>query len=353
MKSSVVLFGIAVAWLVTLVYNKLNINYTKHNFGLNECQVANIPNAAEDLELYNDLVISGTSDLRNLFFGEGSATQRGGLIQFDPVRNIWSEIPIENFPQDLDFNPHGINLFHNQLYVINHAYKNHSEQVEVFVLNQVDGAVKATYEKSIVIGEEFLGRLNDLAVVSDGEFYITEWTTANHLSYLTRVTQFLLGMFLKRTRLFYCKDLKGFAECQVVDRGHMMNGVITFEDQLFVADSLSMSVYSYTILEDKNLTNKQVVKLNHLVDNLSFYSPRKIYSAGIVKPLEAISGTSGVVTGAVSEIVKEGHTWKAKQIVEEDLISMPSTAIRFGDSIVMSSPIDYKLVTCSPAPYNL
>ena len=56
------------------------------------------------------------------------------MIFFNIKSEELKEIPIINFPKDISFHPHGIDLFQNKfIYMINHAFnhKKNFERIEI------------------------------------------------------------------------------------------------------------------------------------------------------------------------------------------------------------------------------
>lgn len=141
------------------------------------CEKLETSQAVEDLTIFGNIIIGGGDD-RIASYSQNFAARQlkpGSLIAIDPVTKNTYTILIENFP-DINFHPHGLYLYRNSsLYVLNHAYYNGGERIEIFDLFENENKVKAKYKKSITFDDSYLGRLNDLAVLNDEEIYITEW----------------------------------------------------------------------------------------------------------------------------------------------------------------------------------
>lgn len=77
---------------------------------------------------------------------------------------------IYGFPSNVALYAHGMAIYSHRLYVINHAYKNGGERVEIF---RIDDKFNLQYESSLLMGQENIGTLNDVLVVSDNRLLVT------------------------------------------------------------------------------------------------------------------------------------------------------------------------------------
>jgi hypothetical protein len=88
-----------------------------------------------------------------------------------------------NFPRGVAFHPHGIYLLRTEsqllLYVINHAYSEGGERIEVFSYETEEEITHLKYLYSLRQSDYFdkraMGRLNDILVISEDEFYVTTY----------------------------------------------------------------------------------------------------------------------------------------------------------------------------------
>lgn len=128
--------------------------------------------------MFGRFLITGIDDRKNLLFSHLKAKEslQGSLVYIDVENKTWGNIKMLKFPENLPFHPHGIFLYDNStLYVINHGYGNYGERIEVFSISGHEKLnVIAKYLRSIIFEKEFLGKLNDVAVINDQNFYVTE-----------------------------------------------------------------------------------------------------------------------------------------------------------------------------------
>ena len=99
------------------------------------------------------------------------------MIAYDLKTNNLYEIKINNFPKNVPFHPHGIDLFQDKyLFVINHSFSptNSQERVELLSINiSDDKGITLDYIKSFLLPQNHFGTSNAIAVISLSNFYIT------------------------------------------------------------------------------------------------------------------------------------------------------------------------------------
>lgn len=87
------------------------------------------------------------------------------------------KLKINGFPKDIAFYAHGITIQYKKdgdyLYVINHAYHNGGERVEILRIIQED--LSLHYMHSIIMDPKYNGVLNDLIVVGDHRLIATKY----------------------------------------------------------------------------------------------------------------------------------------------------------------------------------
>ncbi|CAG9316320.1 unnamed protein product [Blepharisma stoltei] len=177
MKIIPIVLIIVVSWLVYFVINCLDlfVNVKLHHD--EDCEKIMLPLEAEDLAWYGNVIISGMSDLKASFYKHLAAKQiqKGSLIYIDPISKSWGYISMINYPENLPFNPIGFDIYNNKtLYAINTAFGDFGERIEVFSLSDSKEGIQAHYLRSIIFGNNWLGKLNDIAVLKEGHFYVSE-----------------------------------------------------------------------------------------------------------------------------------------------------------------------------------
>ena len=93
--------------------------------------------------------------------------EQGGLFLLDLKEKKFKNLELKNFPKNLNFFPHGMELYKNKyIYVINHSLNSiDGERFEIFEIIKEKNDVKyLNYIRSIKLPEEFHTATNGLAV---------------------------------------------------------------------------------------------------------------------------------------------------------------------------------------------
>lgn len=138
--------------------------------------------------------------------GGGSYAPQGAVFALDVEERELYQLELENFPDTVAFHPHGIHFLPASytvphscageegegtllglLYAVSHAYARGGERVEVLEVWDItkEGAspgipLRLSYRQSVTsekYSEALMGVGNDLAVVEEGEFFITQYLT--------------------------------------------------------------------------------------------------------------------------------------------------------------------------------
>ena len=104
----------------------------------------------EDFHLYqNRYFIGGSNNNLKMFemdFESIKEVKNGKIVVFDTHTQNLKLFAVDNFPKEIDFHPHGVYIFNNNLlYVINHAYNFGGERIEVIEINQNEGINLISY----------------------------------------------------------------------------------------------------------------------------------------------------------------------------------------------------------------
>ncbi|CAG9329301.1 unnamed protein product [Blepharisma stoltei] len=359
---------ILISWAAYFLIDFFDIIVTVKLHDHEKCKMHAIPLAAEDFELYGNLVISAIGDIKTYYYKHLSASNstRGSLFYFDPASKTWGSIPMSKFPSDIPFNPHGIFLLDNStLYVLNHAYGNYGERIEIFgLLETKKERIKARYIRSIVFPQDWLGKLNDIAVLKDGHFYVSEWMPfpdelegRDHSLWTTLKRDYYLIM-TKSTNLYYCKESKGgHPECTIQDTEGNFNGMHLSNNQLFVDEAVQKIVKIYDIKEDFSLTYNATVKFQHHVDNIDKQNDGSFLVTGFSKIIEYMKiswdykhgDIRSSIAGGVSRMANNNGSWIVEDIITQDKI-FASSAVIINGTLIIGSPTDNFLLLC-PTKY--
>lgn len=153
------------------------------------------------------------------------------------------------YPAGVRFHPHGLGLWGDRLFVVNHAYAHGGERVDVFQLDRTNGTLELVYVDVVDLSTMAMGTANDVAPVGPAEFYVTQWSPFQQSrtgSAKTRWTDlrdalyYLLIPIFRWTHIFHCRGLGENAVCQRVGpAGIAWNGIQASSDggkKVYVSD---------------------------------------------------------------------------------------------------------------------
>ncbi|CAG9316322.1 unnamed protein product [Blepharisma stoltei] len=352
------IFVIVISWLSYYFIDVLDIFVVTQLHDHENCKAFAIPLAAEDFEIYGNLLISGIADRKHF---DVKDQIKGSLLYFDSEAKTYGFIKLSKFPADLPFHPHGIYLFDNStLYVLNHAYGDYGERIEIFYLMESKPErIRAKYVRSIVFPNEFLGKLNDIAVIKDGHFYVTEWIPTpdtpegRDVSVWTTLKRnfYMMG---KNTNLYYCKEIKGQSPyCVIQDTERSFNGVYISNNQLFAVESIERKIKIYDIKENFSLSFNAVVNFSHHIDNILKQRDGTFLATGIKRMIEFMiileefhSGKErSAIAGGVSRMSNDNGNWTVEEIIMQDKTFASVAAIN-DDTLIIGSATDNYLLLC-------
>lgn len=328
----------------------------------------------EDLVGYSKRTLLGSSnDNLPLFHTEDKGSLKdGSIIVFyldDYTKNSTiTKLQIDGFPKNVSFHPHGIYLYDSKLlYVINHAHERGGERVEVLEFKSSKSGYKLKYLRSIELGHQFDGMMNDLVVVSDkDEFYITSylpWTKdpifgpiSTSLGSMRHHLELIFGM--KRTYVYFCEK----NNCQKVNGTEsLMNNGITYDlkNRIYVSNLPEKEV---RVFEFKNETKAQLTPIKNIsvpyaIDNLEYDSSTGLITGGTIgkiathgdivksfKETKSISRSVKDYGGAVSIDTKTDEV-RTLTMYESKLYGT-SSALKFRNRVVHGSWCDDGVLVC-------
>ncbi|CAK85542.1 unnamed protein product (macronuclear) [Paramecium tetraurelia] len=258
----------------------------------------------EDMTQYNSTtIIIGSGNFQKVYAqGKPELEQQGIYAILNSNKKNYSvlQLEVKNFPKDVALYMHGIYVRKQQdgnyLFVINHAYHNGGERIEVF---KIDEQLVLTYTHSIIMGEQYTGILNDLVVIDDNRFLITTYmplpdpkqgrSAAGAMHILQtlfyqltkqKTTYIMDCRFKKENTLIHpvCKQLPNTS-------GIMRNGITwNKRDLVWVADSVEKGFTEYQIQGDE-LIFKRFVPVQNGIDNIEYQEERNSLIIGLIPKL--------------------------------------------------------------------
>jgi len=383
-----ILAGLLVPWVVNM-YHFLGFS-TQLVYNDESCVLANPTGliGSEDLAIgrprgssrgnengKEDTILFITQgDLKNVFHNNGQAAE--GHIWTMRVDAREPQIaPVVGFPETTLFQPHGcyVSNTNDLLYVINHVGT--YSAVEVFSIQyhrrRTDDRNRPptlTYVHSIRDDDHFpVHGINDVVEgASRGEIYVTIWlpfgifVSADITMFLQSVLAFVFRVRL--TRVLRCTwGLSSSSQCQdATDHRHrffMANGITTNDDRsrIFVNDVLDKKivVFSRSRGGSGSLVFDSDIVLPFAGDNVEYDSELGVLHIGSI-PLMHSPKEGGMMVAITKEEEELSRNlssppqWSVTHQVVHDgkKLQQISSAIPFGDRVVMGSPYSHGILIC-------
>jgi hypothetical protein len=302
--------------------------------------------------------IGSISDKMSLSGLNSQSTPQGGFVAVMPEPFAYHLLPIIGFPSEVNLQPHGVFLFQEKwLYAVNYAHSRGGQRVEVFELVK-SPEMSLKYHRSILFGDEYMGTLNDLVVLEEGELYVSVWLPipkergTGHLGLIPMLRILFEWTFLRHTSVIRCDvktalellDEDGFTEdsvnavCNVELKGMQMNGITTDGVDVFVADVSERQVIR---LKREATTGSLVeierIDVNSSLDNVEFHKPSgRIYGGGLGSVAAFMKFKffgAEKCPGTAVEIKQQNGKWVSEEILTLDGIKTVSTASRWAEYV--------------------
>jgi len=85
------------------------------------CTRFEVPPSPRDLAVYKDYVIVSTSEYVSPDLIGTNKGKSGSLGLLDPRNRTYDRLVLQNFPDDVVFNPAGLNVLEDRIFVVNNA----------------------------------------------------------------------------------------------------------------------------------------------------------------------------------------------------------------------------------------
>ncbi|KAL4455396.1 hypothetical protein ABPG74_012548 [Tetrahymena malaccensis] len=255
---------------------------------------------SEDAVFYDeDTLIGCHSNLFKIYFAGVPLEQveRGGCYSVTGIvsgKLKVDRLELNSYPFELDFFPHGQYIRGNSFYVSNHAYKKgKGERIEVFkVQKSSDGKISIKYDHYTQLGQRFTGVANDLVVLDDNRFLVTDWVPVafplegpTKASVKNKIIQNMYQMLkIKGSNLWDCQlKINNLSTCKIVEgsEGVMVNGVaFDQKETILISDTFGRELRSFKLQKDGSLQLSQILKTRLAADNINFDQARNQFLVG-------------------------------------------------------------------------
>eukprot|EP01126_Amoeba_proteus_P004419 TRINITY_DN11478_c0_g1_i14.p1 TRINITY_DN11478_c0_g1~~TRINITY_DN11478_c0_g1_i14.p1 ORF type:complete len:400 (-),score=48.11 TRINITY_DN11478_c0_g1_i14:257-1456(-) len=392
----ILLLSLLAYWFVNLSgrfdFNK-TLLYTDNRI---KCTPLRGPLGAEDLIRWGDYVLTSNLDSLPLWNWPGTTDPTVSSADSTPQGTIWvigglnSSRPeiypatLIDFPKQLALHPHGLGIWKDhegdRLFVVNHAYSNGGERVDVFELSQKGSTVFLRYVSHIGFNSCCIGTINDVAPVSRNEFYVTKYLpysdaiTGRRIDSWSKFRSILYSTVpLKWTSIFFCSNISGTSETQckeVGPAGGMWNGITSSPDgsTIYVYDLFDRHIFAFERTATNDLVVRRKYFTEYAADNIQYdpvdgriwYGGMALVGQCVLKWLGDYEHHPGAPRKARSP---EGHlcpihstsldlnTGEEKHHVIHNgtLLGAASASVRFGDHVIIGSFVDDGVLLC---PYQ-
>ena len=334
---------VCIALLYWRMYSVLQLDKGFKELNAEGCTLlSGIIGAEDSAQISSDVIIFSSDDRMKLWESPGIAKDvpNGGLFVLYSNNNELrtSQLLLNDFPNHVKFHPHGIYLLKEDekmmLYVVNHAYSDGGERVDVFEVrleSNNDIPVSVHYKYSV--GNEFFskysnGILNDILVLREGSFFITQYLAfqdpqegRKYGMGINGILNLLSVIFkLQWASIRYCTynplsdTIDKSVECTIVANGSSYNGINRNNQGniLFVSDPTEREIHTYKLEENTKLSLLKKIKLPHSVDNIELEESTN-------------SHFLGSITGSVLTHIKRIHS---RSFNSSDLLFNPGGAMQ-------------------------
>lgn len=267
----------------------------------------------------------------------------GEIFSYNPQAGQLQIVRRINEPENLSFRPHGIDYFKPYLFVILHGNTLDTRWHAVAIYEYKNNGL--VFQK--LFQHPLIHSPNDLKVISEGEFFITN-DMKTHNSYMEYLATIFLGIY--RGSIVYCNTEK--SQCHYVYEGiGFPNSIAIMEDKLFVSATLENKIYEFRIVKRKDrisLTHKKEIARIPGPDNLILYQ-EKIYTTSHPSMWKFIRHSSNAESPSPSlgyEI--DPVSYKVQKIFEDsgERISASSVLLKKNADLFIGQVFDSFLLRC-------
>ena len=339
-------------------YNKINIDYTlppPENVPKLSCQKIPYNRLMEDfLKIDDNNLIACGANFEDLYhdfsiYNHGYQFKQGNLVLFDIRTKQFKTLEIKNFPKNLNFFPHGMELYKNKyIYVINHSLNSiDGERFEIFEIIKEKNDVKyLIYIRSIKLPDEFIGATNGLAVAAEDDIFFSTsfpWhpPAIDKANFFNKNFFFMIRLAnnylkLKMTNLYHYKN--GIVTKVKDSKSGCDNGVAYDEVNrlIFLGQTHEKNIRIYKYGGNGEVKFNRDIYFGYKVDNLLFDEKNRILNVGIF-------GQGGY--GGLAEIYPDKN-FEVKIPFYDVINTTSATAIGINKKIYLVSPWVNYLLFC-------
>ena len=283
-----------------------------------------------------DMVVDNSSGIERLLVSCNERrfdTVYGEIFEVKLNDNSTRVIPRINTPEDIVFNPHGIDLKTingvTRLYAISHNNEKERHTIVVYRVYADSLVYETLYENQAAMNTP-----NDLAVTEKGDIYLS-----NDAGKRGNIWEQLWKM--KRSNVvFYDSELKLWKK--VADQLVYANGVAVDDTCVYVATTRTNKLLSYKREADGNLSNRRTLAEVPGEDNIIFHGDELIFTSHpkVFKFIKHVKSSENKSPSQVHSYNRKTGEYKLLFTDDGYRISASSTALIVGDKLYISQVFD-------------
>ena len=354
----IIISSILIILISYIYYNIVDISYTNpppENIPKLSCQKHQYERLMEDfVKLDDNTLIACGANFADLYmdysiYKPDYKFEQGTLVLFDIRKKRFKNLELKNFPEKLNFFPHGMELYQNKyIYVINHALNSiDGERIEVFeIIKERLGGIYLDYLRSIKLPEEFISATNGLTVVDEDDiFFSTSFPihppATDKINFLNKSLFFILSKIifylnLKLTNLYHYKN---GTITKVKESNSLCDNGVAYDEAnktIFLAQTLGKNIRVFKYEKNGEINFERDIYLGYRIDNIIFDEKNRILNAGI-------SGNGGF--GGLAEIYPDKN-YTIKYPFYDKINISSASAIQINKKIYLVSPMAKYLLQC-------
>jgi hypothetical protein len=242
-------------------------------------------------------------------------------------------LPRLNEPQNFLFNPHGIDIIHDEdatyLLVVNHQDETSPLRHQIVIYQISENFI--TYLDTVGT-PKYLKSPNDVSTRKDGLIWVSNDTSKRGAK---------MEVFLSRKKSFIAAFKSGEAYV-AVDKLAFPNGVLLTDTAAYYTTTRQNKVFKSLLDSNGKATTQEVIAKIKGADNL-MYNNGKLYTTSHPKPIKFLKHLKNPEKKSPTDVYEIDPVNKTKKLIytsKGDEISAGSTALVMGEYLYISQVFD-------------
>ena len=269
--------------------NILHNNPPPENIPKLSCQkIFNSLPMEDFVKIDDNTIIASGANFKDLYFdfsiyNPGYQLEQGGLFLLDLKEKKFKNLELKNFPKNLNFFPHGMELYKDKyIYLINHGLNSiDGERFEIFEIIKEKNDVKyLNYIRSIKLPEEFHTATNGLAVAEEDDIFFTKFfpvhpPAIDKANFFNKIYFYssTIANFIFNLKLSYLYHYKNGIITKVKDSQSTFNNGVAYDQFnrfIFLVQTIDNNIRVFKYEENGNIKFIRDIYLGYKIDNVIF-----------------------------------------------------------------------------------